>query len=116
MRTIRRWVIVLVLTPFLCNYAGIASNWLVEWSNNGKFPVAMSSVKERAYKPDADGMIDNTHCVMTSETHLNLLADNFDFGAEGIMSIGDFLIDVLDLKEYFFLTALCLVMFKRTDY
>jgi len=33
-------------------------------------------------------MIDDSHCVMTSKTHLNFLADVFDFGS--IYSIGDF--------------------------
>jgi hypothetical protein len=36
------------------------------------------------------GMLDGTHCIMTPATHLNFLADIFDFGS--IYSIGDFLI------------------------
>lgn len=39
-----------------------------------------------------DGMMDDTHCVMTEDTHLNLLADVFDFH-DSIMSIGDLLLD-----------------------
>jgi hypothetical protein len=38
-------------------------------------------------------MTDPTHCVMTSKTHLNWLADIFDFH-ESIESVGDLLINV----------------------
>jgi hypothetical protein len=39
-----------------------------------------------------DGMIDDVHCVMTDQTHLNALADIFDFKDAGIYSIGDLMI------------------------
>ena len=45
--------------------------------------------------PDGTLMTDETHCVMTSKTHLNWLADVFDFHQE-IESVGDLLLGVGD--------------------
>jgi len=42
-------------------------------------------------KKEDDGMLDDVHCVMTSKTHLNFLADVFDL-KEAIYSVGDFLL------------------------
>ncbi len=38
------------------------------------------------------GMLDDVHCVMTPQTHLNFLADVIDVGS--IESVGDLLIDL----------------------
>jgi hypothetical protein len=46
-------------------------------------------------------MLDERHCIMTSETHLNALADVFDFH-DGTYSIGD---ELLELGEW--LGAFC---------
>jgi hypothetical protein len=48
------------------------------------------------------GMLDEKHCIMTSETHLNALADIFDFN-DGTYSIGD---ELLSLGEW--LGSFCL--------
>jgi hypothetical protein len=89
----------------------VASNQAVLIANGDKFPVMLNArkldkilnptidadlekilgikiVEKPAPKPDPDGMIDDTHCQMTSKTHLNALADVFDLGS--IYSIGDF--------------------------
>lgn len=116
MRTIRRWVLFLVLFPYACFLMGATSNSLVQWANNGMFPVMLSLEKEAKAAPDVNGVVDDFHCVMTSKTHLNLLADVFDFKSEGIISIGDILISIhQDWDWYFYLAAVCVVMFKRPD-
>lgn len=88
---------------------GAASNQAVLNANHDKFPVEVNTFKEEimVYKmqqewKDAtadienapslpEGMIDDTHCIMTEYTHLNWLADVFDL-KDGIYSIGDFLL------------------------
>ena len=121
------WVLLL---PWACVGLGAASNQAVLIANHDKFPVMVNAIKLKgmlAPKPkvsaepfgdldpgptpeetkvDPDGMIDETHCVMTHYTHLNALADIFDL-KEGIYSIGDFLIirgsDLQDFCPYVFL-------------
>ena len=55
-------------------------------------------------------MIDEVHCVMTSKTHLNFLADIFDMH-DAIYSIGDFL---LMLGEWFSVFAPFVFVFDVT--
>ena len=64
---------------------------------------ALTGTKKPEYKPsplvtiaDEAGMLDEIHCIMTSETHLNALADVFDMH-DAIYSVGDF---VLMLGEW----------------
>ena len=38
------------------------------------------------------GYIDDTHVIMTKQTHLNFLADVFDLKSDGIYSVGDFML------------------------
>ena len=49
-------------------------------------------IRERV-SVDSDGtiMLDDVHCLMTSDTHLNALADVWDLGS--IYSVGDFAIE-----------------------
>jgi Family of unknown function (DUF5317) len=92
------WILCL---PTLAFYIGASSNQLVLWANDNKFPVKVNPVHLKKFigekTPEVllDGtvMIDSTHCVMTSKTHLNLLADNWDFH-DGIVSIGDEFVDL----------------------
>jgi len=77
--------------------------------------VAKATVKyqdmaqELSMDPDLPaGMIDDTHCLMTSKTHLNFLADVFDRG-NGIYSIGDFL---LSLSEWLGAFSLAIWVFE----
>jgi Family of unknown function (DUF5317) len=100
------WVLLL---PYAFTFFGAASNQLVLIANGDKFPVLLNAKKismmqaaeesEAAKLPfryfsrvNDDGMIDDTHCLMTPKTHLNALADIFDF-KDGIYSIGDLLLE-----------------------
>ena len=58
------------------------------------------------------GMLDQVHCIMTPETHLNALADIFDFNQEGIYSIGD---ELLFLGDWLRFPCLLLWGFMLTD-
>lgn len=69
-------------------FVGAVSNQLVMVANHDKFPVMLNESARAKFTPDENGMIDKKHCVMTSATHLNLLADIFDFHV-GWFSIGD---------------------------
>lgn len=104
----------ILLLPIASNFIGAASNQLVLWANNDTFPVKINLAKmqimtdgEASINPDGtvtlkgghvvilpDGttMLDPVHCLMTSKTHLNLLADNWDFH-DSIESVGDLLLD-----------------------
>lgn len=119
MKSVRRflcssffWVL---LAPWLIAGAGAASNQAVLIANGDKFPVMinayhleeMQAPKENPFgslitrilgEPNPAvsvnplvtyGMLDEVHCVMTSKTHLNFLADIFDL-RDAIYSIGDF--------------------------
>jgi len=106
----KRTSLYILALPLLFTALGILSNQAVLNANHDTFPVEVNTYKERVYvaKAQADykdmadelgldptlpeGMIDDTHCVMTSKTHLNWLADVFDFKGDGIYSIGDFML------------------------
>lgn len=105
---LRKTSLYILAIPVLLVWLGAASNQAVLQANNDRFPVLINETKMREFnsekvefgpmsitvvKPanvDSDGvvMIDDIHCVMTSKTHLNFLADVFDLG--NIYSIGDF--------------------------
>ena len=102
----------ILLLPYGVFGLGVLSNQAVLMANHDKFPVMLNARKldkilsqnaeEDIQKilgpgvkievvtapPNPDGMIDDVHCVMTKDTHLNALADVFDLGS--IYSIGDF--------------------------
>jgi Family of unknown function (DUF5317) len=86
------WILCL---PFLVGGLGTISNQAVLIANHDKFPVLVDEYK-RARNSGKDGMIDDTHCIMTKDTHLNALGDIFDMRNEGTTSIGDILIDLGD--------------------
>lgn len=97
LRVTALWVLLL---PTAVSFTGAASNQLVLWANNDTFPVKVNLVKLDKFTgghtitlPDGTVMMDETHCLMSSKTHLNLLADNWDFH-ETIESVGDMLIDL----------------------
>ena len=97
---LRKTSLYILAIPVLLFGLGAASNQVVLQANNDRFPVLINETKVREFnsekvelgpmsitvvKPanvDSDGvvMIDDTHCVMTSKTHLNFLADVFDLG------------------------------------
>lgn len=94
----RKTALWIILLPIACSFVGAASNQLVLWANNDTFPVKVNLAKLQKFSgdsvilPDGTVMMDDTHCLMTSKTHLNILADNWDFH-DSIESIGDMLID-----------------------
>jgi Family of unknown function (DUF5317) len=93
MQFIRKTMLWLLLLPTIVGFAGAASNQLVLYTNDDKFPVMVNQKHLKAFGgADVDGMLDDIHCVMTHQTHLNFLADIFDFH-HSIQSIGDLLID-----------------------
>lgn len=85
----------IVLLPYLFTGVGAASNQLVLIANHDKFPVMLNEKVRAGFEPDANGLIDKAHCVMTKDTHLNFLADIFDLH-DGWYSIGDFLLMIGD--------------------
>ena len=105
LRTTALW---LLLLPVATGFTGITLNQAVLIANHDKFPVminekiASHQSEDGTPLVDKYGMLDNEHCVMTSETHLNILADIFDM-KDSYVSIGDILIDVGSNTWNFFL-------------
>ena len=128
LRSALLWVL---LAPYLLTGIGAASNQLVLIANHDKFPVMVNQkklnqlmgseddpfsiieqVRHTPNAPDADGMIDDVHCVMTDDTHLNLLADVFDMHS-AIYSIGDFLLMAGDWGSQFCPYIFVAFVFKK---
>jgi hypothetical protein len=102
---LRKTSLYILAVPVLFTFLGAASNQAVIIANHDRFPVMVNDVKlEEMTAPKAptvlnlfvpapvlkmDGavMLDDTHCNMTAETHLNALADIFDM-KDAIYSIG----------------------------
>jgi hypothetical protein len=99
----------ILLIPYPFIVLGNVSNQAVLYANNDTFPVRTNetrvflalksdpdllqlNIDMHTADPDSPVMLDIMHCVMTKKTHLNLLADNFDFHTETV-SIGDLLIN-----------------------
>ena len=116
LKFLRKSCLWILLTPLVIGWAGTLSNQAVLWANHDTFPVMINPVKLQVFtggelsknpttgKPEISGglvielpdgtlMTDPTHCVMTSKTRLNWLADIFDFH-QSIESVGDLLIGV----------------------
>jgi hypothetical protein len=83
------WVL---LAPWVATGLGWTSNQTVLIANHDRFPVMINPIKLavalRGMEP-LDGMIDGQHCIMTSKTHLNILADIIVVGGLGTISVGD---------------------------
>lgn len=107
---LRKTLLWMVLLPYAISWGGALSNQAVLWANNDTFPVRINLVKLLAWSdggkgikvippdfdpahPDGAVMLDTVHCLMTEHTHLNWLADNFDFH-DSIESVGDLMIDL----------------------
>lgn len=118
LKFLRKTFLWVALLPLAFTYLGTLSNQVVLYANHDTFPVSINPVKLQVFtggelgknpetgKPEISGgliielpdgtlMTDETHCVMTSKTHLNWLADVFDFHQE-IESVGDLLLGVGD--------------------
>jgi hypothetical protein len=99
---LRKTLLYIVLAPYMIFGLGAASNQLVIIANNNTFPVrinpfklsgsALTVIEPSPAYSHGTTLMDEEHCVMTEHTHLNWLADNFDFNSEGIWSVGDLLI------------------------
>jgi hypothetical protein len=119
LKMLRESFLWLLLLPASMYFMGTASNQLVLIANHDKFPVMVNAVKLADFENSADGslpdgMLDNVHCVMTSETHLNALADIFDLNSSGTYSIGDFLLVAgEESRDYIFFVWLALVVYKQ---
>ena len=125
---LRRTSLYLLAIPMLFTFLGAASNQLVLVANHDSFPVMLNAKKLQemtepreqtainfnkpipAFETDDAVMLDEVHCVMTSHTQLNFLADVFDF-KDGIYSIGDFM---LMLGEWFGVFAPFVFVFDTT--
>jgi hypothetical protein len=111
---LRKTALWILLSPLALGFLGAASNQLVLNVNNDTFPVRISPARlallvEGAKQeldvsgaviqgdvmvlPDGKIMLDKTHCVMTSKTHLNWLADIIDLQSE-TESVGDIMLDL----------------------
>ena len=114
---LRKTLLWLLFAPYAIWGLGFASNQAVLIANHDKFPVMVNPVKLALSIPPAfapitlsTGMIDDTHCIMTSSTHLNFLSDIFDNGPDSV-SVGDLLLWAAeDLKGYCLLTWILLMM------
>jgi hypothetical protein len=82
------WVLLL---PYAFIFAGAASNQLVLIANHDTFPVMMNDYAAAQIMPQ--GIDEEGHVLMTSHTHLNALADIFDFH-DRWSSIGDLSLDL----------------------
>ena len=114
---LRKTSLYILAAPLLFTFLGAASNQIVLIANHDKFPVMWNDYKVAQYDlmlhkvaagkdKDAaeqagfdivaleeDGFIDDTHCVMTPDTHLNLLGDIVDL-KDATYSVGDGLIEL----------------------
>ena len=97
MNFVRKSMLWILMTPYAILGTGIMSNQVVLQANHDTFPVLVNPIKLAGILPDGvtitpgqSQAIDEVHVTMTSQTHLNFLADVFDLGT--IYSIGDFTI------------------------
>lgn len=129
------WILAL---PLVLTLLGAASNQAVIAANHDRFPVLMNVRKLREEReaeekkeavianivgkvlgveiqppaPDPnDDMLDNVHCVMSKDTHLNFLADWIDLG-DATYSPGDLLLMAADYIQplafpFWFAIVLC---------
>lgn len=113
MNYLRKTFLWILLLPYALGFLGAASNQLVLVANHGKFPVMLNPRWNTNQQPDSDGMIDDVHCVMSAETHLNLLSDIFNFH-HGILSVGDLLLGWSDdMLPYTWGIWLGLILYRR---
>lgn len=81
----------IILLPIVFQGLGAGLNQAVLIANGDRFPVEINAVQSKGASPDS--MLDDVHCVMSRSTHLNALADIFDFHT-ATYSVGDGLINL----------------------
>lgn len=91
----KRTSLYIIAIPILFMFLGAASNQIVLLANHDTFPVHVSQARIEDFTnddavnlPDGTVMLDKEHCLMTSKTHLNFLADVIDL-KDRYVSIGD---------------------------
>jgi Family of unknown function (DUF5317) len=85
----------LFAVPFAIFAIGIALNQSVFIANGGKFPVMLNDRLAAEYDGQY-GMLDESHCLMTSGTHLNWLSDYIKL-YDRVSSPGDLIIKLSNL-------------------
>lgn len=128
---LRKTALWIIAIPALCFCLGYASNQAVLAANHDRFPVMwnevktvdyLESVNEAAQSGDPKavgilegfkhtGMLNDTHELMTSKTHLNFFADWIQDG-DDTLSIGDELLSVAEYFWYFLITWAVVVVTK----
>ena len=108
---------VLMISPGL-RFVGMASNKLVLIANHDKMPVMTNPLKlMNNGGADPDGMMDDIHCVMTKDTHLNALADIWDLHTE-TDSIGDLVATLGEWSEQLlqgvWVALVCIKLLKQS--
>lgn len=89
------WILAL---PLALTLMGVASNQVVLYANHDTFPVSINAAKTEEHSvtlKDGTVMLDDTHCIASDKTHLNLLADVLDFRTEYV-SVGDLSLELGD--------------------
>jgi hypothetical protein len=136
LRAFRSSLLWVVLAPYAVFGLGAASNQLVLIANHDKFPVMVNPVKLDEMRPQKanalakiiedifgvkpkvapavanDDMLDDVHCIMTDQTHLNFLADVFDMH-DAIYSVGDFILMLGDWLAGFCPFVFIALVFKK---
>jgi hypothetical protein len=125
----------ILLAPYAFILIGAASNQAVLIANNDLFPVRENIARQiddlsnpevlavnqfnQKVNPGSPLLLDlQAHCLMSSKTHLNWLADNFDSNGGGIYSIGDLIIIpgewMLSFSAYVWLAVVLMKLNERT--
>ena len=93
------WILAL---PLALTLMGATSNQVVLYANHDTFPVSINAAKsaqltenDSVTLKDGTVMLDDTHCIASDKTHLNLLADVLDFRTEYV-SVGDLSLELGD--------------------
>lgn len=114
-RRLKLWIVIIPLALILL---GTASNQAVLIANHDKFPVMFNGVNGSGIEVGQMFHGDDVHCMMGPSTHLNFLADIFDFH-DGLYSIGDGLLYIgLWLWQYapaVWIFTLCSLVLKGKD-
>lgn len=114
-RRLKLWIVAI---PLLLILLGIASNQAVIIANHDKFPVMFNGLNGSGISVGQLLPDDPIHCMMGPSTHLNFLADIFDFH-DGLYSIGDGLLYTgLWLWKYapaVWIFTLCSLVLKGKD-
>lgn len=103
--------LIILAIPLVITMTGAGLNQAVLISNGGKFPVMINEVW--AAKIDGE-FLDDYHCRMTAQTHLNFLADYITFHVV-VMSPGDLLIGLGETLAAYALTVWMTVIVMETN-